>query len=93
MPTLTIDGRPVEARDGATILEAARAAGVTIPTLCWYPQLPVVGNCRLCVVSVAGADKLVPACATAVADGMRVDTESAAAVEARRGVLGMLLER
>jgi formate dehydrogenase major subunit len=93
MPTLTIDGRTVAARDGATILEAARTAGVTIPTLCWYPQLPVVGNCRLCVVSVAGTDKLVPACATGVEDGMRVDTESAAAIEARRGVLRMLLER
>jgi len=93
MPTLTIDGRRITARDDATILEAAREAGLTIPTLCWYPKLPVVGNCRLCVVSVAGTDKLLPACATAAADAMRVETESAAAVDARRGVLRMLLER
>jgi formate dehydrogenase major subunit len=93
MPTLTIDGRPVTVADGATILDAARAAGITIPTLCWYPQLPVVGNCRICVVSVAGQDKLLPACATAAADGLAVTTESDAAVAARRGVLGMLLER
>jgi formate dehydrogenase major subunit len=93
MPTLTIDGRPATVADGATILDAARAAGITVPTLCWYPQLAVVGNCRICVVSVAGQDKLLPACATAAADGMRVTTESEAAVAARRGVLRMLLER
>jgi formate dehydrogenase major subunit len=93
MPTLTIDGRPATVADGTTLLDAARAAGIPIPTLCWYPMLPTVGNCRICVVSVAGQDKLLPACATAVADGMTVTTESAAAVAARRGVLRMLLER
>jgi formate dehydrogenase major subunit len=93
MPTLTIDGRPATVADGATILDAARAAGITIPTLCWYPHLSVVGNCRICVVSVAGQEKLLPACATAAADGMVVTSESPAAVAARRGVLTMLLER
>ena len=93
MPTLTIDGRPATVADGATILDAARAAGITIPTLCWYPHLPVVGNCRICVVSVAGQEKLLPACATAAAAGMVVTTESPAVVAARRGVLTMLLER
>jgi len=93
MPTLTIDGRPATVAAGATILDAARAAGIAVPTLCWYPKLPTVGNCRICVVSVAGQDKLLPACATAAADGMAVSTESPAAVAARRGVLEMLLER
>lgn len=93
MVTLTIDGRRVTVPEGATILEAAKDAGVAIPTLCWYPKLSVVGNCRLCVVSVAGQDKLLPACATAAAEGLAVTTESPAAIEARRGVLGMLLER
>src|SRR6185437_6605074 len=78
---------------GATILEVARTAGVDIPTLCWYPKLPIVGNCRICLVSVEGQAKLVPACAAPAADGMVVQTESEAAVENRRGVLGMLLER
>src|SRR3970040_2487807 len=90
-PTST--GRTVQAPDGATILEAARGAGIEIPTLCWYPKLSIVGNCRLCVVSVQGADKLQPACATKIADQMQVTTESPAAVGARRGVLEMLLER
>jgi formate dehydrogenase major subunit len=93
MPTLTIDGRTVAVREGATILDAARALAIDVPTLCWYPKLPVVGNCRICLVQVEGAPKLVAACATAAADGMRVHTESDAAVRNRQGVLSMLLER
>jgi len=93
MPTLAIDGRTLTANADATILDAARAAGIDIPTLCWYPKLPIVGNCRICLVSVEGQPKLLPACATKVADGMVVTTESHAAVENRRGVLRLLLER
>ena len=93
MPTLTIDGRSVTVPAGSTILDAARALAIDVPTLCWYPKLPVVGNCRICLVQVEGAPKLVAACATAAADGMRVSTESADAVKNRRGVLSMLLER
>src|SRR5207249_4444634 len=94
MATLTINGRSVSADPEQTILEAARAAGIVdIPTLCWYPKLPIVGNCRICLVSVEGQAKLLPACATKVADGMVVHTESHAAVENRRGVLRLLLER
>src|SRR5881296_2484506 len=94
MATLTINGRAVSADPEQTILEAARAAGILdIPTLCWYPKLPVVGNCRICLVSVEGQAKLLPACATKVADGMVVQSESHAAVENRKGVLRLLLER
>ncbi len=93
MPSLQIDGSRIDAPEGATILAAARAAGMAIPTLCWYPKLPVVGNCRICVVAVAGEAKLLPACATVVAEGMRVQTETPEVVAARRGVLRFLLER
>ncbi len=93
MPTLTIDGHACSVRPGATILDAARSAGIDVPTLCWYPALPNVGNCRICLVSVAGNAKLVPACATEATEGMVVSTESQAAVKSRQGVLGMLLER
>jgi formate dehydrogenase major subunit len=93
MPTLTIDGRTVTVPPGATILDAARGARVDIPTLCYYPTLPIVGNCRICLVSLEGAPKLAPACAIQAADGMVVHTESPEAVENRRAVLSLLLER
>jgi len=94
MTALTVNGRSVTAHPEQTILEAARAAGIMdIPTLCWYPKLPTVGNCRICLVSVEGQAKLLPACATQVADGMVVHAESHAAVENRKGVLRLLLER
>src|ERR1041385_723852 len=93
MAVLTIDGHTLSVDEGHTILDAARTAGIEIPTLCWYPTLPIVGNCRICLVSVEGNPKLVPACATKAADGMVVTTESVAAVKTRQGVLGMLLER
>src|SRR5256885_12952407 len=94
MASLTINGRSVSANPEQTILEAARAAGILdIPTLCWYPKLLVVGNCRICLVSVEGQAKLLPACATKVADGMAGPTESHAALENRKGVLRLLRER
>src|SRR5687768_18500602 len=93
MPTLTLNGKSIPFEPGTTILEAARTAGVEIPTLCWYPKLPVVGNCRICLVSVKGQNKLIPACATPAADGMVVEVDSDAAAGNRRSVLDFLLER
>ena len=93
MTAVQIDGRRVEVPAGATILEAAKRVGIDTPTLCWYPKLPTVGNCRICVVAVAGTPKLVPACATVVSEGMEVHTDSPEVTDARRGVLEMLLER
>ena len=93
MPSLTLNGRVIPFESGATILDAARAQGVEIPTLCWYPKLPNVANCRICLVSVEGMPKLVPSCGTPAAEGMVVTTESADAVANRRSVLRFLLER
>jgi formate dehydrogenase major subunit len=93
MPTLTLNGKSIPFEPGATILEAARTVGVDIPTLCWYPKLPIVGNCRICLVSVQGQNKLLPACATPAADGMVVDTDTPLAADNRRSVLDFLLER
>src|SRR5207245_10728923 len=93
MPALQIDGQKISIEDGLTILDAARQAGIEIPTLCWHPTLSIVGNCRICLVSVEGQPKLIPACATKVADGLAVTTRSHAAVEHRRGVLKLLAER
>src|SRR5436309_4035827 len=93
MPVLQIDGHKISIEAGRTILDTARQAGIEIPTLCWYPTLSIVGNCRICLVSVEGQPKLIPACATKVADGLVVTTRSHAAVENPRGVLKLLAER
>lgn len=93
MPSLTINSRVISFEPGDTILAAARRAGIDVPTLCWYPKLPNVGNCRVCLVSVQGQNKLIPSCATPAADGMIVETESAGAVDNRRSVLSLLLQR
>lgn len=93
MASFTLNGEELPFEPGATILDAARARGVDIPTLCWYPKLPNVANCRICLVSVQGGGKLVPACGTPATPGMVVETESAPAVENRRSVLRFLLER
>src|SRR3989441_1831548 len=94
MPALQIDGQKISIEEeGRTILDAARQAGIEIPTLCWYPMLSIDGNCRICLVSVEGQPKLIPACATKVADGLVVTTRAHAAVENRRGVLKLLAER
>jgi len=89
--TLTIDGRPVQAEAGQTVLEAANAAGIYIPTLCYHPDLKPEGVCRLCVVEVKGQRVLPTACTLPVAEGMVVDTHTANVREARKIVLELLL--
>jgi NADH-quinone oxidoreductase subunit G len=89
--TLTIEGRQVTVPAGTTILEAAKAAGILIPHYCYHPGLPVAGVCRMCLVDVEKAPKLAPSCATAAVEGQVVHVHSEKALEARQGVLEMLL--
>ena len=89
--SLTINGQKITVPEGITILEAARGAGIHVPTLCHHPDLTEVGACRMCVVSVEKARGLQAACTTPVAEGMVVDTESEEARETRQFVLEMLL--
>ncbi len=91
MPRLTIDGRPVEVKEGATILEAAGLLGITIPRFCHHPALPPAGSCRMCVVEIEGSPKLATSCSTPAAEGMKVSTSSPAVKAARRDVLEFLL--
>src|SRR5437764_8027333 len=91
MVNLTVEGRPVSVPAGTSILEAAKYAGVLVPHYCYHPGLPVAGVCRMCLVDVEKAPKLAPSCATAVAEGQVVRVHSEKAVEARKGVLEMLL--
>ena len=91
MVTLTINGQTVQAPKNATILEAARSAGIYIPTLCYHPELAPEGACRLCVVEASGARTLVASCVYPVADGMVVKTNTPKVREARRMVVELLL--
>jgi NADH-quinone oxidoreductase subunit G len=89
--TLTIEGRAATVPAGTSLIEAAKTVGVLIPHYCYHPGLPVAGVCRMCLVEVEKAPKLAPACATAAADGQVVHVHSDKAVDARKGVLEMLL--
>ncbi|HEV7387116.1 MAG TPA: molybdopterin-dependent oxidoreductase [Gemmatimonadaceae bacterium] len=91
MVNLTVEGRPVSVPEGTTILEAAKTVGVLIPHYCYHPGLPVAGVCRMCLVEVEKAPKLAPSCATTVAEGQVVHVHSEKSLEARKGVLEMLL--
>jgi formate dehydrogenase major subunit len=88
--TLTINGQQVSAQSGQTVLQAARAAGIDIPTLCHHPALAPSGGCRVCLVEVTGQRALQPACTFPVADRMQIQTESSKVVRARRFVLELL---
>jgi NADH-quinone oxidoreductase subunit G len=91
MVNLTIEGRQISVLEGTSILEAAKTAGVLIPHYCYHPGLPVAGVCRMCLVEVEKAPKLAPSCATSVAEGQIVHVHTEKALEARKGVLEMLL--
>jgi bidirectional [NiFe] hydrogenase diaphorase subunit len=89
--SIRIDGELVRATEGQTVLEAARASGKYIPTLCYLEGLSAVGACRLCIVQASGTDRLLPACTTPVQDGMSVITNSPKLAEYRRIAIELLL--
>src|SRR5256884_7833217 len=89
--SLTIDDVPVSVPKGTLVIEAAKQAGVLVPHYCYHPGLPVAGVCRMCLVEVEKAPKLQIACATTVAEGMVVRTQSEQAKQGRMGVLELLL--
>ncbi|MBN1265469.1 MAG: bidirectional hydrogenase complex protein HoxU [Anaerolineales bacterium] len=88
--TLKIDGRDIGAHEDETILEVARENGIYIPSLCQLDGLSLVGSCRLCLVEVENWDKLLPACATYVEEGMVVNTNSDRVRKYRRMILELL---
>ena len=96
MINLNINNIPVTAPEGTTILDAAKTVNVNIPTLCHmdFHDINMINqsaNCRVCMVEVEGARALVPACATAVTEGMVVHTSSPRAVNARRAIIELIL--
>lgn len=88
--TLTIDGKHVGAEESETILEAATDAGISIPTLCHLDGLSNIAACRMCLVEVAGTKRLLPSCATNVAEGMEVKTDSEKLRKYRTMILELL---
>ncbi|MBZ5577351.1 MAG: bidirectional hydrogenase complex protein HoxU [Acidobacteriia bacterium] len=89
--SIRIDGELVQVARGETILDAARAAGRTIPTLCHFDGLRNSGACRLCIVEVSGSNRLLPACTTPAEDGMAVTTSSPKLTAYRRMTIELLL--
>ena len=89
--TIEIDGRLISAREHETLLEAAREAGIEIPTLCDMTGLSSLGACRLCVVEVDGSHRPQPACLTQAREGMVVRTATPKLLEYRKMILELLL--
>lgn len=91
MASIEIDGKSFEAENGKMIIEVADEAGIYIPRFCYHKKLSIAANCRMCLVEVASGRKPVPACATPIADGMKVFTKSEAALHSQKVVMEFLL--
>jgi len=88
---IEINGQPCQARKGAMIIEVTDELGITVPRFCYHKKLSVAANCRMCMVEVAKVPKPLPACATPVAEGMKVFTQSEIATGGQKAVMEFLL--
>ena len=91
MPHLTIDDRPIDVPEGATVLEAARRLGIEIPTLCHRDGCKPSTSCLVCMVKITNTGRIAPACGTPAAEGMRIESETAEVHGVRRAALELLL--
>lgn len=91
MVTLTIDGREVQAPVGSTVLQAAKSAGIDIPTLCHLKDMNKIGACRVCLVEVENARGLQASCVYPVSQGLKVKTNTSQIREARKAVVELIL--
>lgn len=91
MAQITIDGKVIEIEEGYSLIQACELAGVEIPRFCYHERLKIAGNCRMCLVEVEKAPKLVASCAMPVTNGMVVHTNSPKVKQAREGVMEFLL--
>src|SRR6266550_8324887 len=91
MPKITVDGKVIDAKQGQMVLQACNEANVPIPQYCYHPGLSIVASCRICLVEVEGAPKLLPACQTPVRDGMVVYALSSKAIANQKQVMEYLL--
>ena len=91
MVNLKIDGKSVSVPEGSTVLEAAKAAGINIPTLCYLKDINEIGACRVCVVEIKGARALQAACVYPVSEGLEVLTNSPRVMKARKATVELIL--
>lgn len=91
MITLTIDGQEVKTKKGTTILQAAKQAGIDIPTLCFLKDINEVGDCRMCIVEVEGRRGFATSCIQTVEEGMVVHTHTPNVLEARHVILDLII--
>ncbi|HOY71222.1 MAG TPA: NADH-quinone oxidoreductase subunit NuoG [Methylotenera sp.] len=91
MLNIEIDGKALEVEHGSTIIDAADKVGIAIPRFCYHKKLSVAANCRMCLVQVENFNKPLPACATPVAEGMKISTRSKSTIEAQQSVMEFLL--
>ncbi len=91
MTQVSVDGETIEVPAGATLLDATRAAGAWVPTLCFDERQRPFGACRVCLVAVEGAPKPVPACTTPCREGMAIDTHDERARRVASGVVELVL--
>src|SRR3954463_3963650 len=89
--SLTIDGRPITAEKGKTVLQAAIENGIAVPYYCYHPGIGIDGSCRVCIVKIEKMPKLQTSCSTVCTDGMIVSTQTPEVVQARAGVFEFLL--
>src|SRR5437870_2486585 len=91
MIDIEIDGKKLEAEQGAMIIEVADAAGIPIPRFCYHKKLSIAANCRMCLIEVEKVGKPLPACATPITKDMKIKTKSDMAIKAQRDVMEFLL--
>ncbi len=88
---IEIDGKPIKARKGEMIMQAADREGVYIPRFCYHDKLSIAANCRMCLIEAEKSPKPLPACATPVTEGMKIFTRSQKALAAQRATMEFLL--
>jgi ferredoxin len=91
VPTLTINNQTVQVDEGTTLLQAARAMDIEVPTLCYWEGVRPMNSCMLCVMRNADNGTLVPSCSTVCVDGMNIETDSGDVANARKDVLELII--
>lgn len=91
MATIEINGKKFDVENGKMIIEVADDAHIHIPRFCYHKKLSIAANCRMCLVELEGSKKTVPACATPITDGMKIFTQSDAAIRSQQAVMDFLL--